>query len=800
MNIKEKALEREESAWQLARDRVLLYLRALNLPPFKAMELGLEALKRTGPAGIPVAVNTLRALLNEEGLDKGVLNEEGDYISSIPPMNRGVMIPEDLAAKPADKPSEAHDPGWKKTAKIRRIMMLLLIIIPTILTSHYMSQVLPHRGGTVLEIMLVSIFGILFAWISIGFWTALMGLFAMLLGYHRYSPSRNYEEKDTPPARTAVVIPIFGENVDRVMAGIRTCYRSLAKTGHLASFDFFILSDSADPDKWVEEEVAWFYLCRDEKAFGRIFYRKRRTNTKRKSGNVADFCRRWGKNYPFMIVFDADSIMAGPTMVKMVRIMESRPDIGILQTLPSAVNRQSLTGRIQQFINHLYGPMFAAGVHFWLLGDAQYWGHNAIIRTEPFMKHCALPRLKGRGPLAGDILSHDFVESALMRRAGYGVWLAYELDGSFEETPPTLLDELKRERRWCQGNLQHIRFVFSKGVFPVHRALFMNGIMSYGSALFWFVFLLLSTTEAILEAVNVPTYFTGTKSLFPSWPVWYPHWVITLLASTAVVLFLPKLLSVLLIVKNGQAALYGGYLRLILSILIEAIFSTFFAPIRMLFHSKFFVQTLLGRKAGWMPQSRQDEGIPLPTALRFHWGGMVLGLLWALLLSFFNPAFFMWMIPVIFPLTFSGIISAITSGPDLGERFRRWKLLLAPEESAPPEELRNLEENLRIPPPYSPFPISKKRGFLKAVVDPFVHALHTSLLLTYRGGRKKRDTTELSSLIDKAIEAGPEGLAPEEKILLLRRPQELSTLHNRVWELPDRPRASRWMLTFPSID
>ena len=800
MNIKEKALEREESAWQLARDRVLLYLRALNLPPFKAMELGLEALKRTGPAGIPVAVNTLRALLNEEGLDKGVLNEEGDYISSIPPMNRGVMIPEDLAAKPADKPSEAHDPGWKKTAKIRRIMMLLLIIIPTILTSHYMSQVLPHRGGTVLEIMLVSIFGILFAWISIGFWTALMGLFAMLLGYHRYSPSRNYEEKDTPPARTAVVIPIFGENVDRVMAGIRTCYRSLAKTGHLASFDFFILSDSADPDKWVEEEVAWFYLCRDEKAFGRIFYRKRRTNTKRKSGNVADFCRRWGKNYPFMIVFDADSIMAGPTMVKMVRIMESRPDIGILQTLPSAVNRQSLTGRIQQFINHLYGPMFAAGVHFWLLGDAQYWGHNAIIRTEPFMKHCALPRLKGRGPLAGDILSHDFVESALMRRAGYGVWLAYELDGSFEETPPTLLDELKRERRWCQGNLQHIRFVFSKGVFPVHRALFMNGIMSYGSALFWFVFLLLSTTEAILEAVNVPTYFTGTKSLFPSWPVWYPHWVITLLASTAVVLFLPKLLSVLLIVKNGQAALYGGYLRLILSILIEAIFSTFFAPIRMLFHSKFFVQTLLGRKAGWMPQSRQEEGIPLPTALRFHWGGMVLGLLWALLLSFFNPAFFMWMIPVIFPLTFSGIISAITSGPDLGERFRRWKLLLAPEESAPPEELRNLEENLRIPPPYSPFPISKKRGFLKAVVDPFVHALHTSLLLTYRGGRKKRDTTELRSLIDKAIEAGPEGLAAEEKILLLRRPQELSTLHNRVWELPDRPRASRWMLTFPSID
>lgn len=797
MNIKEKAMEKEESAWQLARDRVLLYLRALNLPPFRAMELGLEALKRTGPAGIPVAVSTLRTLLKEEGLDKGVVTEEGEYISSIPPMNRGVMIPEDLTASQPTQPSASP---WKRAAKIRRSILLLLIIIPTLLTSHYMSQVLPHRGGTALEAMLVAIFGILFAWISIGFWTAFVGLLAMLFGYHRYSPTSGLEEQRTPPARTAVVIPIFGENVDRVMAGIRTCYRSLRKTGHLESFDFFVLSDSTDPDKWVEEEVAWFHLCRDENAFGRIFYRKRRSNTKRKSGNVADFCRRWGKNYPFMIVFDADSIMAGPTMVNMVRIMESRPDIGILQTLPSAVNRQSLTGRIQQFINHLYGPMFAAGVHFWLLGDAQYWGHNAIIRTEPFMKHCALPRLKGRGPLAGDILSHDFVESALMRRAGYGVWLAYELEGSFEETPPALIDELKREKRWCQGNLQHIRFIFSRGVFPVHRALFMNGIMSYGSALFWFVFLLLSTTEAIFEVINVPTYFTGSKALFPSWPVWYPHWVIVLLASTAVVLFLPKLLSVLLIVKNGKAALYGGYLRLILSILIETLFSTFFAPIRMLFHSKFFVLTLLGRKSGWMPQSRHDVGTPWHVALRFHWGGMLIGLVWALLLSIFNPAFFLWMIPVIFPLVFSGVISAITSRPTVGDIFKRWKLLLAPEEASPPEELKNLEDNIAIPPPYSPFPISKKRGFLKAVVDPFVHALHTSLLLTYRGERKKEEDVKLGDLIEKAIEEGPDGLTTEEKIMILRRPHELSTLHKRVWELPDRLRASRWMLTFPSID
>jgi membrane glycosyltransferase len=799
--MEKRGLGRVETAWQLARDRVLLYLRASNLPPFKAMEMGLEALKRTGPSEIPTAIKTLRTLLIEEGLDKGILDAEGDYISSMPPMNRGVMIPEDLS----DKASKPVSQGpWIRSARLRRIILILLIVFPTILTCNYMANVLPNRGATLLETALVAVFGILFAWISIGFWTALMGLIAMLFNYHRYSPPREYsrhaEESNSPLPRTAVLIPIFGEDVDRVMAGIRTVYRSVSELGYKDRFDFFILSDSTDPDKWVEEEVAWFHLCRDEDAFGRIYYRKRRSNTKRKSGNVADFCRRWGKNYPFMIVFDADSIMAASTMAKMVRIMEARPDIGILQTLPAAVNRHSLIGRVQQFINHVYGPMFAAGVHFWLLGDAQYWGHNAIIRTEAFMRHCALPRLTGRGPLAGDILSHDFVESALMRRAGYGVWLAYELDGSFEETPPTLLDELKRERRWCQGNLQHLRLIFSRGLFPVHRALFVNGVMSYGSALLWLLFLVLSSTEAILETLHIPSYFTGTKSLFPSWPVWYPHWVIALLASTAGVLFLPKILSVLLITRKRLEGLYGGRMRLVLSVLMETVLSTLFAPIRMLFHSRFVMETLLGKRTGWLPQSRKDEGTSWGTAMRFHWVGMLIGVLWGIVLDFFNPSFFLWMTPVIIPIALSGVISALTSKTSLGEMLRRKGLLLTPEETDPPKELRELERNLKLPAPYSPFPISRKKGFLRAVVDPFVHALHTSLQLTYRGGRSKPAKAEFQELLKRALEQGPESLTKEEQIRLLRRPEELKALHYAVWELPDRERAAKWMLTFPSVD
>ena len=304
------------------------------------------------------------------------------------------------------------------------------------------------------------------------------------------------------------------------------------------------LSDTTQPDIWLQEEVAWAELCVELSAFGRIFYRHRRPNIKRKSGNIADFCRRWGKNYPYMIVFDADSVMAGATLVRMVTMMDHNPRIGILQTVPMAVGRQSLIARIQQFSGHVYGPMFAAGQHFWQIGDAQYWGHNAIIRIAPFMEHCGLSRLSGNPPLGGDILSHDFVEAALMRGAGWEVWLAYDLGGSWEEPPPTLIDELVRDRRWCQGNIQHIRLLLARRIRFIHRVLFLNGAMAYVSALLWLIFLSLSSAEAISQALWGPDYFPIAGGLFPDWPIWNLGWALTLLTTTFVVLLMPKILSV----------------------------------------------------------------------------------------------------------------------------------------------------------------------------------------------------------------------------------------------------------------
>lgn len=683
---------------------------------------------------------------------------------------------------------------WGRMAIRRRSLFLVLILIPTFITSSYMASILPHKGSTLLELAIIIVFAALFAWISIGFWTAMLGFAVLVRRFDRFAINRDDGIEPTPlrpGARTAILVPICNEDVREVFARIRVTYDSLKATGQLAHFAFFILSDSADPDRWIEEEAAWAKL-REQTGFADIHYRRRRNNIKRKSGNVADFCRRWGGDFRYMIVFDADSIMSGPTMVHMVQIMERRSDVGILQTAPMCVNRDTLLARVQQFANRLYGPMFAAGLHFWQLGDAQFWGHNAIIRIKPFMEHCALPRLPGRPPLGGDILSHDFVEAALMRRAGYGVWLAFDLGGSYEEVPPTLLDELKRDRRWCQGNMQHMRLLFTRGLFPAHRALFLNGAMAYVSALLWFLFLSLSTAEALLEAIATPVYFGSERSLFPNWPVWYPQWALTLLVSTAIILFLPKLFSIALVVIQGRSREFGGTAKLIVSVLAEVLVSTLLAPIRMLFHSKFVFITLLGGQIGWGSQNRTDAATGWREAWRFHGGGSLLALAWGAVVYLVNPGFFWWLSPILIALVLAVPLSVLTSQVGVGRAARRLGLFLTPEEVDPPPELRALHAYLEQP-PASIAPLEGHPGFVQAVVDPRIHRLH---LKQIGGSRQLNDTLRQrrQELRDKALREGPQSLSARDKRELLGDPDSLKALHLAVWQLPDGEQAERWSL------
>ncbi|GAB3625301.1 Glucans biosynthesis glucosyltransferase H [Pandoraea terrae] len=664
---------------------------------------------------------------------------------------------------------------WSHAGRRRRWLLLALMIAQTSLATHFMADVLPYHGADPLEFSVLTLFVLLFGWVSAGFWTAVMGFFTLLFGGDRYMISR-MAAGDAPieaQARTAIVMPICNEDVARVFAGLRATYESLAKTGDLDRFDVFILSDSNDTNICTAEVDAWQSLCRAVDGFGRIFYRRRQRRVKRKSGNLDDFCRRWGGAYRYMVVLDADSVMSGECLTKLVRLMEGHPSAGLIQTAPLAAGRETFYARVQQFAGRVYGPLFTAGLHYWQLGESHYWGHNAIIRMKPFIEHCALAPMPGKGALSGPILSHDFVEAALMRRAGWGVWIAYDLQGSYEEMPPNLLDELKRDRRWCQGNLMNFKLFMAEGMHPVHRAVFVTGVMAYISAPLWFLFLILSTCLLAKHTLVVPEYFSAPRQLFPLWPEWHPERAVALFTATATMLFLPKILAVVLIWVKG-AKRFGGALPVTLSMIIELVFSALLAPVRMLFHTQFVLAALTGIAIQWKSPPREDAETHWGEAFRRHGLHTLLGAAWGGIVYWLNPNFIWWLMPIVGAMMLSIPLSVFSSRVSLGRGLKRLSLFLIPEESWPPKELRWTEK----------YALETRPGpdFIATVVDPIANALACATVPPTHDDPRHRATR--AKQVESALLMGPKRLSGAQKWALINDPRALSQLHAAVWTDP----------------
>lgn len=671
--------------------------------------------------------------------------------------------------------SDAPDPKgyWQRSGNVRRITLLVLMVLQTSMATYFMSDVLPYHGTKPLEMLVLGLFALLFLWVSAGFWTAMTGFLVLMRGDDEYLISHEKAgHKDiAPEARTAIVMPICNEDVGRVFAGLRATFESLERTGQLQHFDFFVLSDSNQADICAAETAAWETLCRETGGFGSIFYRHRRRRVKRKSGNLDDFCRRWGAAYRYMVVLDADSVMTGECLTKLTRLMEAHPGAGIIQTAPRAAGRDTLYARIQQFSTRVYGPLFTAGLHYWQLGESHFWGHNAIIRLAPFMKHCALAPLPGKGNLSGPIMSHDFVEASLMRRAGWSVWIAYDLDGSYEEMPPNLLDELSRDRRWCQGNLMNFRLFLARGMHVVHRAVFVTGVMAYVSAPLWALFLVLSTILLAAHTLIDPQYFVEPRQLFPIWPEWHPEKALALVSATATILFLPKVLAVLLFAVKGARG-FGGALALAASMIVELLFSMVLAPVRMLFHTRFVLGAFLGWNAGWKSPPRADNETGWGEALRRHGWHSLLGLAWGALVYWLNPSFIWWLLPIAGSLAISVPVSVMSSRITLGRGFRRAGFFKIPEETDPPFELRETLRHLQATP--------ELPGFVEAVVDPSFNAL---VCATAHAHPQVPQLTQhlREKMLRTALRDGPGGLDEKQKNSLLEEPGLLSQLHQAVW-------------------
>lgn len=594
---------------------------------------------------------------------------------SLPPEAPLAMPVQDLAHAPPRPPVPPRPPG----TLVARLLVLGGALALTIAATAEISRVLGLARWTGTGVALTVLFAALFLWLALSFTSALAGLPAIL----RHRPPA---PAPLPRSRTVLLMPLYNEDIARIAPAIAAMRAALHAAGATPWFDIFLLSDSTSPAAREAEQAA-FRLLRAAPGPA-LFHRHRAANTGRKAGNIAEWVGRFGAAYEQFLILDADSLMEPETLLHLVAEMERSPRTALLQTLPLLSGSETLFARLQQFAGQAYGPLIAAGLAAWHGAEGNYWGHNALIRTRAFAQACGLPELPGRKPFGGHILSHDFVEAALLRRAGWAVRMLPLLPGSHEAGPPTLPDMAVRDRRWCQGNLQHAAILPARGLHWLSRLHMATGIAAYASAPLWLASLLLGIAVALQARFLRPDYFPATHTLFPLWPVVDPDRALFMFLATLAVLLAPKLLALLALIATGQARGFGGPARLLASAALEIILSALLAPITMLTQAAQFVQVLRGADSGWNAQNRAAGAMPFAQALRFAAPHVALGLLLLALTLAVAPLLAAWMAPVLAGLILAPALVALTSSPEAGSRLRRRGLLLTPTEHDPSPLLR----------------------------------------------------------------------------------------------------------------
>lgn len=580
----------------------------------------------------------------------------------------------------------------------RLAIMAVLVVPSTGLAGWSLYDIFAANGLTTLEIAQLGLGITLFAWLTMAFWTAVIGFVLRLARRDPLSLAREQSSPDDKAqltSRHAVVMPVYNEDTARIMVGFEACVRELLGSREGQQFDFYMLSDTQDRQLAEAELRGWQRLqARLGEQGKRVFYRRREINTERKVGNLKDFCERWGAHYESMIVLDADSIMSGERMLDLARRIEQNPDTALVQTIPMPVRQHTLFGRFVQFAAQLYSPMLATGLSFWQTDSANYWGHNAIIRISAFVSHCGLPSLSGPGPFGGDILSHDFVEAALLRRAGWNVYLLTDTGGSYEEVPANMVDYAVRDRRWVQGNIQHLGMLTTKGLAMRSRMHFVFGAFAYISSLMLFGMLLLGTADALIKATTPPQFFMYDYQLFPSWQVAKQDMMQFTLWGTAALLIMPKLLGIVLALIQRRAE-FGGALTLLKGASLELFAAVMIAPLMMFYHSYFVLSVLVGHKVKWEAQARDGESVPWTAAVKYTQIMSCLAVIWGMTTWYFTPSLFMWLLPVLIPMVLAAPIIRVSSHRNTGVMARGAGIFVTSDERQPCLAIKRVDVGLK---------------------------------------------------------------------------------------------------------
>ncbi|MBO0661770.1 glucans biosynthesis glucosyltransferase MdoH [Jiella sp. CQZ9-1] len=556
----------------------------------------------------------------------------------------------------------------------RRLAFILAAVVLALIAAWLFFVVVTANGITYLHFVQIGLLLVCCLWLSWGFITALVGILS--------SDRQPSPEKRPVPAtsRTAILMPIYNEDATAVFARVAAMYEELRQTRDFHRFDVYILSDSTKAENVTEERRTYELLLGELSAAGRIYYRNREKNIGRKAGNIADFVTNSGGAYDYMLILDADSLMRAETIIEMVGRMDEEEDLALLQSQPLIIGRRTPFGRALQFSAALFSPIFSRGIAGLQGHEGPFWGHNAIIRVRAFAASCGLPTLPGKPPFGGHILSHDYVEAALLARAGYKVRVDPDLEGSYEEAPTNIIEYAKRDRRWCQGNLQHARILAAPGLKMWSRISLVAGIMAYLASPIWLMFLIVSLLDPVLAPE--PNYFPA-NSLFPVFPQPETNKALLLLFGIFVLLLLPKTLISLGSAFTERRKDFGGGFVVLFGAFVELILTSILAPIMMMFQSKAVYEILIGADAGWPSTDRDDDYMPLSTAFKASWWMVLSGAVVLFSTYTYAPDLMLWTLPIAVPLVTAPLMISLTGNPALGDMLRWTSLFTTPFEEHP---------------------------------------------------------------------------------------------------------------------
>ncbi|HTS40828.1 MAG TPA: glucans biosynthesis glucosyltransferase MdoH [Xanthobacteraceae bacterium] len=563
----------------------------------------------------------------------------------------------------------------------RRALLAVLVIATTAAMLWLMAIALSASGFGVVDAVILILFGLTLPWTVIGFWNSVIGF--LIIRFARdpiatVTPiAARVRGDERITASTAILVCIRNEPPARVIRNIEPMMQELVGAGVGDRFKLFVLSDTNRPDVATIEEAQFGELAARWHGRLDLVYRRRETNEGFKAGNIRDFCERWGDEHEFAVTLDTDSFIPASAVLRMVRVIQADPKLGILQGLVVGLPSTSAFARIFQFGMRLGMRSWTIGSAWWQGDCGPYWGHNAVIRLAPFIAHCHIPTLPGTGVLSGHVLSHDQVEAALMRRAGYEVRVLPEEDLGWEENPPTLIEFIRRDQRWCQGTLQYSFFLFAPGMKFVSRFQLAFAMLMFLSSPAWIGLLVVGTLA--LAFAPTPADFIRPDAGY------------ALLIITLVMWFAPKIATVLDVLTRPELRrAFGGTARFLTSVVTETVFFILLSPIMWFCHTLFLAGLPFGRVIGWIGQVRDDHIVSWSAALRQLWPHSVLGLGSLAIVAVTHPT----ALPYVFLLAggpaLSVPLAVITALPAVGTALVRVGIGRLPEETAPPAMLASL--------------------------------------------------------------------------------------------------------------